>query len=105
MGKNYDTKCRLFNRQNTKCFKRLIDDISWGREYKNTYAESAYQLFLTTFNSVFHSSFPLVKPHEKVAKKFWKPWFTAGLYKSSKKVNKSYKKFLTNPTPLNFKKL
>ena len=95
---------RLFNRQNTERFKKLIDDISWDNVYKHTDAESAYQTFVTTFNSAFHLCFPLVQLKKNLAVLNKKPWYTSGLHKSSTTKNKLYKRFLTNPTPLNSKK-
>ena len=66
--------------------------------------EYAYQNFMTTFNSIFHTCFPLVKSEKKVAKPIRKPWYSSGLHKSLITKNKLYKRILTNPTPLNLAK-
>lgn len=95
------TKYRAFNDQNILRFKRLIDNTSWDNVYKLTDVEYAYQNFMTTFNSVFHICFPLIKSKKKVADAIRKPWYTSGLHKSSITKNTLYKRFLTNPTPLN----
>ena len=88
VGQDFDTKHRIFNSQNTERFKRLIDDISWDTVYKTTDVEYAYQNFMTTFNSIFHACFPLVKSKKKVTKPIRKPWYSSGLHKSLITKNK-----------------
>ena len=97
---NSDSKFRLFTSKNKECFERLME-VTWDDVLKSSDTEAANQLFMSTLSSVFQTSFPLVKPRNKSASIDNQPWFTKGLYKSSISKIKLYKKFLTNPTPLN----
>ena len=101
VGDKCNYKFRIFNTKNTERFQKLIDNISWDDVYEQSSVHLAYQSFINYFNSAFNRCFPLVKPRKKAGEGLWKPWFTAGLKRSSILKNKLYRKFLINPTPLN----
>ncbi len=92
---------RVFNKRNTDKFGKLNDDVPWDNGYMHDDAELAYQSFIALFISVFNKCFPLVNMLSKKEKSFSKPWFTPGLHKSALKQHRMYRKFMTNPSPLN----
>ena len=60
----------------------------------------AYKYFLNIFIDIYDKSFP--KSEVKVKfKSDQSPWITKGIAKSSKKIQRLYKKFLKNRTPKN----
>ncbi len=95
------SRVRVFNKRNTDKFGKLIDDVPWDNVYMHDDDELAYQSFIALFNSVFNKCFPLVNMLSKKEKSFSKPWFTPGLHKSALKKHRMYRKFMTNPSPLN----
>ncbi len=95
------SKFRVFNSRNIERFGELIGDVSLDNVYTHDNAELAYRSFVTSFNSVFNRSFPLVSMHTKKSGKFAKPWFTSDFHRSALIKNRLYKKFIRNPLPLN----
>ncbi|KAL7399539.1 hypothetical protein ABVT39_026153 [Epinephelus coioides] len=74
------------------------------RQYKaalNTARSTYYSNLIHTGSTNQNALFSTVKSKKNIAGTNRKPWYTSGLHKSSVTKNKLYKRFLTNPTPLN----
>ncbi len=79
---------------------RLVQD--WRNVYEKEDVDSAYNLFLNTFLTLYHKNCPIQQP-KKTSKRPDNPWFAGGLLNACKKKNKLYKDFIS--TELRKKKL
>lgn len=100
-GSNVRAGFRKFNEENIKCFRDMVEKINWDDVYDQQDANKSYQSFIHLFKTVFNECFPLVSLKINKRHGFNKPWFTTGFLKSSRKKNRLYKRFISNPTPQN----
>jgi hypothetical protein len=47
--------------------------------------DTAYNLFLSQYKSIYEKAFPMSCPKRKTRQEFKQPWMTKGLLKSTKK--------------------
>lgn len=88
-SKTGSNKYRNFSRNNIVHFKSAISNIIWEEVFVAQDVNSAYSLFLKSFNKALDLSFPLMstKSGNKYSK--GKPWITDELKKLSRKKKKT----------------
>ena len=96
---NVRTGFRKFNEDNIKRFREMLEIVNWNDVYDQQDANKAYQSFIHLFKTIPNEFFPLVSFKINKRHGFNKPWFTTGFLKSSRKKNRLYKRFISNPTP------
>ena len=95
---------RQYSDGNVKKLRELIQNYAdWELIKSCKDAESAYNLFIRIFSSLYDEAFPKIE--RKIKTKYLKcPWMTRGLLISSKKKQRLYEKFLKKKTVDNERK-
>ena len=77
-------------------FKTELQNANWDDILRYVDTNSAYQVFINRYISIYNRCFPLKRLKAKKST-LNKPWLTKGLQKSIKKKNVLNKRFLPNP--------
>lgn len=90
------TYSRDMCRSNFDKFRVALTEHSWEYVMHEESCDRAYEVFLSEFNIIHNSCFPLKE--KRCRKRESKPWITKAILKSCKKKIKLYKKYLKNPS-------
>ena len=92
---------RMINAQTKKQFSLDLNNCNWDTVLNCHDPNTAYDKFVSTYNHIYETCFPLKTLTRKKGKLATKPWITKGFVASIKNKSKLYKEFLRNPTPDN----
>ena len=91
---------RLVNTDSIQKFRVMLNEANWELLYECKDVDSAYDFFSRTFLIHYNKAFPYVE-HKVTNKNRKSPWMTKALFKSSKKKQRLYEKFLKKKTYTN----
>jgi len=91
---------RNITKATIKSFKTELAQTNWNDVLNNSYANESYDIFISTFGSLYDNHFPKKKTRINKRREN-KPWITAGMIKSIKTRNNLYIKFIKNPNNVN----
>ena len=80
---------RIMSTKNINKFRNILCSKTWDNLLNTNDTERAYTAFSDEINTAFIECFPLTRCSRRKCRH--KPWFTAGLKRSSLKKNKLYK--------------
>lgn len=99
--KNGPNKYSKFSKNSIDHFKSAIGNIIWDEVLVSQDINSAYSLFLKSFNKALDLSFPLTSTKSRNKYSKGKPWIFDELKKLSRKKNKLYRSSNFNPSSIN----
>ncbi len=92
---------RSFSERNISSFKNNLDQCNFNTILQTTCPNDAYNEFMNLYKNAFEKAFPLKKSKIQRKNITREPWFTSGLFASSKTRRKLLSKKLQKPTELN----
>ena len=90
---------RIFSEKNISRFKNKISEINWQEVLTCEDTNSASDIFINQYASVFKQCFPLVKKSKRRCKD--KKWITCALRVSIRHKTRLYRKYINRPNAAN----
>ena len=95
---------RSITDQNILALKNELTNIDWSSVYNALNTNTAYDISLNKFNTIFNKLMPVVSKRVRAYSDAHQPWISSGFIKSISRNNYLYKNYLKKKTPLALEK-